>query len=209
MEKLRYLNKDLNKSERNNFSIWWREQINIFGQEVTYYTNTTSITASNFLYGEQPDAGFENGKELIVLLNLNNDALLLSKFGILADSDMSGVIHPQDYTKIFGESSEPKAGDLMKLSEYGSDRLNYPKRGPTIYQLTEVIDEFQGNPIAGHYVWFFKGKRYEYSYENNSPGSGMGNNPLNDNDAANEAGLNNFDYENDNPCDNTSVYGNY
>ena len=75
MEKLRYLNKDLNKSERNNFSIWWREQINIFGQEVTYYTNTTSITASNVLYGEQPDAGFENGKELIVLLNLNNDAL--------------------------------------------------------------------------------------------------------------------------------------
>ena len=209
MENLRYLNKTKNQTERQNFSNWWKEQINIYGQEVSYYSNTAPLSSFNFLYGEKPDGGFTDGKPLIVLLNLNNDALLLSKFGILADSDMSGVIHPYHFTLIYGLSSEPRAGDLMMLSEFGIDRLNYPRRGPTIYQLTEVIDEFQGNPLGGHYVWFFKGKRYDYSFETNSPGSGMGNIPLDDNDKANEASLNNFDYATENPCDNTSVYGNY
>jgi len=209
MESLRYLNKDNNLAERRNFSGWWKEQININGQSVLYYSNTTTLSASNFLYGEDPAAGFLDAQPMIVLLNLNNDSLLLSKFGIVADSDMAGVIHPDLYTAIFGAGTEPKAGDVMTLQEYGIDRLNYPKRGPTVYQLTEVIDEFQGNPLGGHYVWFFKAKRYDSSFAPNGPGSGLGNNQLDDNDKADEAGLNNFDYQNDNPCDNTSVYGNY
>ena len=218
MESLRFLNKQVNQVERQNFSNWWKEQIEINGQEVLYYTNTTTLSSSNFLYGEDPIAGFGAGNKMIVLLNLNNDALLLSKFGIIADSDMSGVIHPSHYTMVYGLSSEPKAGDVMTLSEYGADRLNYPRRGPTVYQLTEVIDEFQGNPLGGHYVWFFKAKRFDYSFETGTstdnfgtvvPNAGTGNNQLDDNDKANEAGLNNFDYTIDNPCDNTSVYGNY
>ena len=80
MEKLRYLNKHFNQQERSNFNGWWKEQIEIFGQEVSYYSNTTTLSASNFLYGEEPDAGFNGPKELVVLLNLNNDSLLLSKF---------------------------------------------------------------------------------------------------------------------------------
>lgn len=209
METLRYLDKQHNQAERQNFSNWWKEQINIFGQEIVYYSNNAPLSSFNFLYGEKPDGGFTDGKQMIVLLNLNNDALLLSKFGIVTDSDMSGVIHPYHYTTIYGLSSEPKSGDIMMLSEFGVDRLNYPKRGPTVYQLTEVIDEFQGNALGGHYVWFFKAKRYDYSFETISPGAGVGNIPLNDNDKANEASLNNFDYENENPCDNTSVYGSY
>jgi hypothetical protein len=214
MESLRYIDKQTNQYERQNFSNWWLEQINIFGQEIVYYSNTTTLSASNFLYGESGAAGFTSGNKMVVMLNLNNEALLLSKFGIIADSDVAGVIHPKPYTTIFGLSSEPKAGDVMTLSEYGADRLNYPKRGPTVYQLTEVIDEFQGNPLGGHYVWFFKAKRYDYSFENGNsfntvPNAGTGNIPLDDNDKANQASLNNFDYDNDNPCDNTSVYGSY
>jgi hypothetical protein len=208
METLRFLNKQINNNERANFSFWWKEQIMIFGQEVQYYSNTITLSASNFLYGEDPSASFLAPENLVVLLNLNNDSLLLSKFGIIADSDMAGVIHPDLYTAVFGLSSEPKAGDVMTLSEFGNDRLNYPKRGPIIFQLTEVIDEFQGNPIAGHYVWFFKGKRYDSSFEPGSP-AGLGNAALNDNTAADIAAEQNFDYNSDNPCDNTSVYGNY
>lgn len=209
METLRYLNKGQNQTERKNFSNWWKEQINIYGQNVLYYASTTSLSASNFLYGEDPPAGFDAAKPLIVLFNLNNDSILLSKFGIVADGDVSGVIHPEHFTKIYGLSSEPKAGDVVTLEEYGIDRLNYPRRGPTVYQLTEVIDEFKINPLGGHYVYFFSAKRYDYSYSLSGPSSGIGNTPLNDNDAANQASLNNFDYVNENPCDNTSVYGNY
>ena len=208
METLRFLNKDINQNERNNFSNWWLEQIKIYGQDINYYSLGTSISASYFLYGEQPNAGFLPAQPMIVLLNLTNDSLLLSKFGIVADSDLAGVIHPTLYTAVYGAGSEPKAGDVIQLSEYGVDRLNYPKRGATVYQFTEVIDEFQGNPLGGHYVWFFKGKRYDASYSPNSPVA-VGNNPLNDTNQANQASLNDFDYATENPCDNTGVYGSY
>jgi hypothetical protein len=209
MESLRFLNKGFNSNERANFSGWWLEQINVFGQEITYYNNKAALSGMNVLYGEEPDAGFGDGKKMVVLLNLTNDSYLLSKFGILADSDMSGVIHPKSFTNIYGLSSEPRTGDLMMLSEFGSDRINFPRRGPTVYELTEVIDEFQLNAIAGHYVWFFKAKRYDYSFENGSPGSGVGNVANNDNDVLEALADTNFNYTEENPCSNPSVYGEY
>jgi hypothetical protein len=209
MEKLRYLNKKINHQERKNFSNWWYEQINIYGQEIEYYTNQTSLSSAYQFYGENIDVGFGQPNKMVVLLNLNNDSYLLSKFGIIADSDMTGVIHPKGFTKYYGLSSEPKPGDLMVLSEFGSDRLNYPKRGATVYEITEIKDEFEYNPIAGHYVWFFKARRYDYSYETGGPGSGQGNTPVDDNDSTEEAAKINFDYLEDNPCSNTSVYGEY
>lgn len=209
METVRFLNKGINRNERANFSNWWKEQINLYGQMTTYYSANVALSAMNYLYGEQPDLSFDIGKSLVMLLNLNNDSYLLSRFGILADSDVAGVIHPSHFTTLYGLSSEPRPGDLIKLEEFGNDRLNFPRRGPTVYEITEVIDEFQYNPIAGHYVWFFKAKRYDYSYENNSPGAGQGNTPSNDNDIIEQASQENFNYTEDNPCSDTSVYGEY
>jgi hypothetical protein len=209
MESLRYLNKGINSNERQLFSNYWKEQIHVNGQLINYYQNKTALSGVNILYGEEPDAGFAPPKPLIVLLNLSNDSYLLSKFGIIADSDLNGVLHPDDFTEVFGTASEPKPSDLLQLTEFGSDRINYPKRGPTVYELTEVIDEFVINALGGHYVWFFKAKRYDYSYEPGSPGSGEGNKPVNDNDALEALAEGNFHYPIDNPCSNTSVYGEY
>ena len=209
METLRFLNKGINSNERQNFSNWWYEQISLYGQQIQYYTNQSTLSGMNVLYGEEPDAGFAASKPLIVLLNLTNDSYLLSKFGIIADSDMTGVIHPKHFTTVFGTSAEPKNGDLLFMEEFGSDRINFPKRGPSVYELTEVIDEFQLNALGGHYVWFWKAKRYDYSFENGSPGSGIGNVANNDNDALEQLADSNFNYEEENPCSNNSVYGEY
>jgi hypothetical protein len=209
MEKLRFLNKGVNQNELNNFDNWWYEQIEIYGQEIKFYSNQASLTGMNVLYGEEPDAGFATAKPLIVLLNLTNDSYLLSKFGIIADSDLTGVIHPKHFTAMFGISAEPKAGDVVLLQEFGIDRINYPKRGPTAYELTEVVDEFQLNALGGHYVWFWKAKRYDYSFEDGSPGAGVGNTPNNDNEILEQLANSNFNYEEENPCSNDSVYGEY
>jgi len=176
---------------------------------VMYYVNNTSLSAANPLYGEQPMAGFELPKPLIVYLNLNNDAVMLSKFGLVADGEVASVIHPEMFTSVFGVSAEPKAGDVVILSEYGSDRLGYPKRGATVYEITEAIDEFKVNALGGHYVWFWAAKRCNYSFEPHSAGAGVGNTPLNDNDTIEQEAVQNFDYILDNPDSNTSVYGNY
>lgn len=214
MEYVRYLNKQVNINERRNFSNWWKEQININGMQVVYYSDLTTISSSNPLYGENTAAGFTSGNLITSLFLLNQDAMTLSKFGLSIDSDLNGVIHPETFTKVFGPSAEPKAGDLMKLSEYGADRINFPKRGDTVYQLTEVIDEFKVNALGGHYVWFFQAKRYDFSHEPTTAsaagvGPGVGNNSLDDNDIINQVSLRNFDYETDNACSNNGVYGEY
>jgi len=210
MDNLRYLNKQTNASERYLISNWWKEQISIKGQEVMYYVNNTSLSAANQLYGEQPMAGFEVPKPLIVYLNLNNDAIMLSKFGLVADGEVASVIHPEMFTAVFGVSAEPKAGDVVVLSEYGSDRLGFPKRGATVYEITEAIDEFKVNALGGHYVWFWSAKRCNYSFEPTAPGPGVGNITHDDNDIIEEHSTQeHFDYIVDNPDSRTSVYGNY
>ncbi len=175
-----------------------------------YYTNSSTLSGSNVLYGESTDSGFGNGVSMVVLLNLNNDSVLLSKFGIVSDSDAVGVIHPELFTTALSSvNAEPKMGDLIELTEFGVDRINFPKRGATVYQLTEAIDEFQTNALGGHYVWFWKAKRYDYSQEIPSPGPGVGNTARDDNDLIEQIADQNFNYQEDNFDSNDSVYGNY
>lgn len=175
MQSVRYLNKNVNSNERNNFSGWWREQINHYGTKVRYYTNGYTLTSHNFLYGEDPTTSFESSGELIMITSITNDSLMLSKFGIMADCDMTAVIHISAFSESLGGGREPKAGDLIELHEYGGygDRPGF--RGAPIYEITERDDQNLEltNTLMGHYVWYIKCKRWEYSYE-----PGMHSEPL-------------------------------
>lgn len=167
MNKVRYLNKGLNLNERENYSKWWREQIEHYGTEITYYKNKLALEGMDVVYGEQPTAGFEKTNKLIIAASITNDSIILSKFGVQADCDMTAVIHISAYYDAFGPGTEPKSGDLIEMTEYGGfgDRPN--GRGAPIYEITERDDEYlqMTNPLAGHYVWYLKCRRFEYSYE--------------------------------------------
>ena len=164
-DKVRYLNKNNNANERENFSKWWKEHIEHYGTSVTYYTHGYSLTSHNFLYGEDPTAPYKKTPELIMFTDITNDAIMLSKFGIMADCDLTAVIHISSFYDKLGCGSEPKAGDLIELTEYGADRPG--GRSAPIYEITERDDEYLAmtNPLIGHYVWHIKCKRFEYSYE--------------------------------------------
>lgn len=176
MDTVRYLNKSINSNERNNFSGWWREQINHYGTKVRYYTNGYTLTSHNFLYGEDPTSAFEASGEIIMFTSITNDSIMLSKFGIMADCDMTAVVHISAFSETLGAGREPKAGDLIELHEYGGfgDRPGF--RGAPIYEITERDDQNLEltNNLMGHYVWYIKCKRWEYSYE-----PGMHDEPLN------------------------------
>jgi hypothetical protein len=176
---VRYLNKNNNANERENYSKWWKEQIEHYGTSTTYFTHGYTLTSHNFVYGEDPTATFSKQEEVIMLTDITNDALMLSKFGIAADCDMTAVIHISSFYEKFGCGFEPKAGDLIKLTEYGADRPG--GRSAPIYEITERDDEYlpMTNPLIGHYVWYIKCKRFEYSYE---PGvdDGPNNKQIND-----------------------------
>ena len=166
---VRYLNKNNNANERANYAVWWKEQIEHYGTSTTYYTNTYGLTSHNFLYGEDPTSKFIKREDVIMLTDITNDSLLLSKFGIMADCDMTAVLHISSFYEKFGCGLEPKAGDLIELTEYGADRPG--GRSAPIYEITERDDEHlpMTNALIGHYVWYIKCKRYEYSYEPGIP----------------------------------------
>jgi hypothetical protein len=172
--KVRFLNKGINDNERNLFSGWWKEQIEMFGVETAYYTHGYSLSSHNFLYGEDPTAFFDKTSPVVMLTDITNDALMLSKFGIAADCDMTAVIHISSFYEAFGPGQEPKSGDLIRLIEFGSDRPG--GRAAPVYEITERDDEnlSMTNPLMGHYVWYIKCKRFEYSYE-----PGVENSPVN------------------------------
>jgi hypothetical protein len=165
--KVRYLNKYNNANERENYSKWWKEQIEHYGTRTDYYTHGYALTSHNFLYGEDPTAPYAKTADIIMLTDITNDSLMLSKFGIVADCDMTAVVHISSFYEKFGCGFEPKAGDLIKLSEYGADRPG--GRSAPIYEITERDDEHlpMTNALIGHYVWYLKCKRFEYSYESN------------------------------------------
>lgn len=178
-DKVRYLNKYNNANERENYSKWWKEQIEHYGTRVDYFTHGYTLTSHNYLYGEDPTSRFLKTSDLIMLTDITNDSLMLSKFGIMADCDMTAVIHISSFYEKFGCGYEPKAGDLIKLTEYGMDRPG--GRSAPIYEITERDDEYlqMTNSLIGHYVWYIKCKRYEYSFE---PGmeTGINNKQVND-----------------------------
>lgn len=168
MERVRFLNKGITLQERENFSNWWYEQIAQFGTEVNYFRHGYTLETHNSLYGEDPTTPFISAGPVIMATNITNDSLMLSKFGIMADCDMTAMVHISAFYDTFGASMEPKAGDLIEMKEYGGAGDRPGGRGAPIYEITERDDQAlnqSGNALMGHYIWIIKCKRWEYSSE--------------------------------------------
>jgi hypothetical protein len=162
---LRFTDKEKNGAERLVVSNWWREQIDMYGQKVLYYRNKYNVETADNIYGEQPLAGFITPQPMIMAVQLSENALVLSKFGFQSDDTITAYLHISSFYAVFPPSWEPKAGDVFKLVEYGSDRPG--ERDGKLFEITERCDEdnSQINPLMGHYVWLLKAKRFDYSFE--------------------------------------------
>lgn len=163
---LRFTDKEKNTAERSLYSNYWREQIDLYGQKILYYKNLYNLQNADNTYGEMPLNQFEAPKEMIMLFTLTENALILSKFGYQSDDQVTAYLHISSFYVHYPPDYEPKAGDVFKLVEYGSDRPG--ERDGKMYEITERCDEDNSkiNPLAGHYVWLLKAKRLEHSFEN-------------------------------------------
>jgi len=134
----RFINKNSNENERKMFENWWSEATELYGTSVSYFVNPYSLSAHDFLYGENPTAVWEAPVEMLALAQLNNDSLLLSQFGIQTDADLTLVIPIKDFAEYIGnQNAEPRAGDLVRLDEVGWDRPGgggYPNSYPSSQQ---------------------------------------------------------------------------
>ena len=166
---LRFLDKQSNDNERCNYNKWWMEQIYQYGTIIDYYTNNTNVNTADSLYGEDPAQQFSVPNKLIFAITLNENSVVLQKFGLVSDDELTGFIPVESYTRAMSSddvhSPEPKSGDVIELSEYGDGRPG--NRGAKKFEITERLDQDveQLNPLLGHYVWLIKAKRFDYSYE--------------------------------------------
>lgn len=118
----RFTSKNLNSTERALMMQWWEELTRLYGTYVEYYTYNYQLSAHDDLYGEHVNATFSTPQGMVVLAELSNDSMLLSKFGIQTDADLTIIIPIDNYQTVYGSTAEPKSGDLIKLSELGWDR---------------------------------------------------------------------------------------
>lgn len=134
-QKIRFTNKNSNENERKVIASWWEEATDLYGTSVSYFVHQYTLSGHDFLYGEQPTAPFSTPVTMLMLASLNNDSLLLSKFGIQADADLTIVVPINKFAEYMGNPlAAPKAGDLIRLDEVGWDRPGgggYPNSYPT------------------------------------------------------------------------------
>jgi hypothetical protein len=161
---LRYADKSLNSCERDNYYNWFDEQISIYGQKVEYYVNTYSLTDHDAIYGENPTAQFSTPVEIVMMLELSEDSIMLSQFGLESDDDVTAYITISSFKAAFPTAEEPKSGDVFKLSEYGEGRPG--ERDGKLFEITQRIDQDNTtiNPLLGHYAWQIKAKRVDYTF---------------------------------------------
>lgn len=170
----RFADKAKTNNERGNYSKWFKEQICMYGTEVLYQQASKDLENYDPLYGEDAVQVFGDETNMIMYIELNENALTLSQFGINSDDEVTAYIHYDSfYASMSGTGDakdgdiEPKAGDIFRLSEYGNDRV-FPRTG-SVYEITERLDQDvqKINPLMGHYVWLLKAKRFDYSFESN------------------------------------------
>ena len=166
-------------NERLLFSNWWREQINQFGTQVSYFVNTFDTLSADNIYGEQPTKAFADPRNIVIAATLNDNAITLSQFGFQSDDDVTAYIHISSFETTFSDLTgvwstqhdiiEPKAGDVFQLSEFGNDRPN--DRQAKYFEITQKLDQdiASMNQLGGHYVFLIKAKRLDYSFEPNIP----------------------------------------
>jgi hypothetical protein len=220
-EGLRYSDKSRNSCERDTYYNWFNEQISIYGQKVQYYVNTYSLTDHDAIYGEHPTAQFSTPIDVIMMLELTEDSIMLGKFGLEADDDITAYVTISSFYASFGSGAEPKSGDVFKLVEYGEDRPG--DRDGKLFEITQRLDENNTtmNPLMGHYAWQITAKRVDYTFSPGLTGE-KGSDQVHDgtvigglssqatkkyDDTADDIGKDVFDYSQFG--DNDDVYGDY
>ena len=167
----RFTDKSNNSNERDNlFKIWWKDQIALYGTQTTYYIRDFTLSAADKFYGENTTSGFLSGTNLVMIMNLTDNSITFSKFGLTSDDEVEAYIDISTYQETLStqysgsELIEPKAGDVFQLTELGNDRPG--NREGKFFEITERVDENIStiNQLQGHYLFKIKARRYDFSH---------------------------------------------
>ena len=150
----RYLDKDTIGNEEYLYSNYYRGQIAAYGTKITYYVNAYNVLSADNFYGEDPTRRFAPGVEVTAIVELSENANVLSKFGFQADDAITIYIHlsafqdafqnvgilPIDTTQNNGLNLETQSGQTLRTENQTVFETQYnqvqPKSGD-VFVLTE------------------------------------------------------------------------
>lgn len=120
---IRFLNKNSNAAYRAQVQKWINELIALYGTTINYYRYNYNTTRHDYLYGEDPAAHYSPPIQMIAIVQLNQDSLTLSKFGIQTNAELQCYIPYSTFSDAMQDpKAYPMAQDLIELTEVGVDR---------------------------------------------------------------------------------------
>ena len=126
---IRFNNKSLGINERNQtYKRWWKEQVRLYGTSVDYYVRKFDLSNTDKVYGENPYEGYHTPQTFTMLIDLTDGAITYSQYGLMSDDELTAIIDIETYQKSVSSYytsstvTEPNAGDVFQLAEYGDDR---------------------------------------------------------------------------------------
>lgn len=95
-----FLNPGNFQAEQIIYDTSFGDLINNFGIPVDYYVNTFNLSAADTLYGEHPTAVFYGPISIMMYVELNENAINLSKFGFASDDELTGYVHIRSFENL-------------------------------------------------------------------------------------------------------------
>jgi hypothetical protein len=159
------------KIDKDRTKAYWEDLNRQYGINVKYWAHGYDLKEHDALYGEHTTSKFKGPRDIKLLINLENQNTILSKFGIITDTDIQFYIPIAEFDRVWGVDAVPNRGDLIELTIEACDRPE--RQSPKVFEVTNKKDSVDPIDVfAGHYVWFLEAKRFDYSYENGAPDEG-------------------------------------
>jgi hypothetical protein len=92
-----------------------QEQTNLLGVRIYYQRYQLDLKTHDFLFGEEPNAKFENKRIMTVLVRFNDDALMLGQFGHQTNNDVDMFMAFEEWENTYGKNAQPQPGDRFQL----------------------------------------------------------------------------------------------
>jgi hypothetical protein len=103
--KIQYLAQQNLQSEQKIQRNWYREVIAQYGIPTVYYRTDNNFTAMlSTIYGERPNVDYFLSANMNVYLDMNQDIILLNKFGLQTDAEAIAYVLRDDFYEQFRDT---------------------------------------------------------------------------------------------------------
>ena len=120
--KLRYLQRTQLSPEQSLFKGYFREIINSFGIDCTYYRHDSQfynepsgVYLNSYTYGEDSTMSYWLSADVVVYMEMLNDSILMSKFGFETDGDAAVYLLIDDFTEAFRDEIGTPKFDSVRI----------------------------------------------------------------------------------------------